>query len=69
MNISKKYSLRRNTRPPIRGTGSTERGGARLNRLVMHGDPVPERLAKYATAQWQRPSVQAWTGWSGETSD
>jgi glutathione S-transferase len=31
-----------------------------LNRLVMHGDPVPDRLAKYAGAQWQRQSVQAW---------
>lgn len=31
-----------------------------LNRLVMHGDPVPERLAKYASTQWQRPPVQAW---------
>lgn len=31
-----------------------------LNRLVMHGDPVPARLAAYATRQWQRPSVQLW---------
>ena len=31
-----------------------------LNRLVMHGDPVPENLAKYAARQWQRPSVQQW---------
>ncbi|MGV8577848.1 glutathione transferase, partial [Pseudomonas aeruginosa] len=31
-----------------------------LNRLVMHGDPVPERLRHYAHKQWQRPSVQAW---------
>ena len=31
-----------------------------LNRLVMAGDHVPERLAKYATIQWQRPSVQEW---------
>jgi glutathione S-transferase len=31
-----------------------------LNRLVMHGDPVPERLAAYARHQWQRPSVQRW---------
>ena len=31
-----------------------------LNRLVMAGDDVPERLAKYATIQWQRPSVQEW---------
>ncbi len=31
-----------------------------LNRLVLNGDPVPDRLAAYATFQWQRPSVQAW---------
>jgi len=31
-----------------------------LNRLVMNGDPVPERLAAYAGRQWQRPSVQLW---------
>lgn len=31
-----------------------------LNRLVMHGDPVPERVRHYAHKQWQRPSVQAW---------
>lgn len=31
-----------------------------LNRLVMAGDHVPERLANYATTQWQRPSVQEW---------
>jgi glutathione S-transferase len=31
-----------------------------LQRLVAHGDPVPERLARYATHQWQRPSVQQW---------
>jgi glutathione S-transferase len=31
-----------------------------LNRLVLGGDAVPERLAAYANAQWQRPSVQAW---------
>lgn len=31
-----------------------------LNRLVHNGDPVPERLAACARAQWQRPSVQAW---------
>jgi glutathione S-transferase len=32
-----------------------------LNRLVMNGDTVPERLAAYAKKQWQRPSVRAWT--------
>ena len=31
-----------------------------LNRLVMNGDPVPQPLKDYATAQWQRPSVQRW---------
>jgi glutathione S-transferase len=31
-----------------------------LNRLVMNGDAVPERLKTYATHQWQRPSVQQW---------
>jgi glutathione S-transferase len=31
-----------------------------LNRLVMHGDPVPARLKDYAARQWQRPSVQRW---------
>ena len=32
----------------------------RLNRLVMNGDAVPEKLRAYATAQWHRPSVQLW---------
>lgn len=31
-----------------------------LNRLVNNGDPVPERIAAYGRAQWQRPSVQQW---------
>jgi glutathione S-transferase len=31
-----------------------------LNRLVLNGDPVPKRLAIYASHQWQRPSVQKW---------
>ena len=31
-----------------------------LNRLVLHGDPVPERLAVYANCQWQRSTVQKW---------
>ena len=31
-----------------------------LNRLVLHGDPVPPRLAHYARQQWQRPSIQLW---------
>ncbi len=37
-----------------------------LNRLVMHGDPVPERLRHYAHKQWQRPSVQAWLALSAK---
>ncbi|MES2250679.1 MAG: glutathione transferase [Pseudomonadota bacterium] len=31
-----------------------------LNRLVLNGDAVPQRLASYAKRQWQRPSVQRW---------
>ena len=31
-----------------------------LNRLILHGDAVPERLVTYATHQWRRPSVQGW---------
>jgi glutathione S-transferase len=31
-----------------------------LNRLVIHGDAVPESIRHYAHKQWQRPSVQAW---------
>lgn len=31
-----------------------------LNRLVLNGDPVPEKLRAYASAQWQRPAVQEW---------
>lgn len=31
-----------------------------LNRLILHGDSVPERLARYAGKQWQRPSVRRW---------
>ena len=31
-----------------------------LNRLVMNGDAVPQRLADYARKQWQRPTVQLW---------
>lgn len=33
-----------------------------LNRLVLNGDPVPDKLARYARAQWTRPAVQAWCG-------
>jgi glutathione S-transferase len=31
-----------------------------LNRLVMHGEAVPPRLAQYAAHQWERASVQRW---------
>lgn len=31
-----------------------------LNRLILNGDPVPQRLKDYAAGQWQRPSVQQW---------
>ncbi|HEY9447290.1 MAG TPA: glutathione transferase [Burkholderiales bacterium] len=31
-----------------------------LNRLVLNGDPVPEKLTAYAHAQWQRSSVGLW---------
>lgn len=31
-----------------------------LNRLVMNGDPVPQKLKDYATRQWQRASIQQW---------
>jgi glutathione S-transferase len=31
-----------------------------LNRLILCGDAVPDRLAAYAALQWQRPSVQLW---------
>jgi glutathione S-transferase len=31
-----------------------------LQRLVAHGDAVPQRLVDYAQHQWQRPSVRQW---------
>ena len=31
-----------------------------LQRLVATGEPVPEKVAAYAAAQWQRPAVQQW---------
>lgn len=31
-----------------------------LKRLVLNGDPVPEKLARYARRQWERPTVQEW---------
>jgi len=38
-----------------------------LNRLALHGDDLPEKLADYAFFQWQRASVQLWSGESGKT--
>jgi len=31
-----------------------------LQRLVVLGDPVPQRLIDYATLQWRRPTLQQW---------
>lgn len=31
-----------------------------LNRLALHGDPLPVKLQHYAEFQWQRASVQLW---------
>jgi glutathione S-transferase len=31
-----------------------------LQRLIVLGDPVPQRLIDYAVHQWRRPSVQQW---------
>jgi len=31
-----------------------------LQRLIVLGDSVPQRLIDYATIQWNRPSVQQW---------
>jgi glutathione S-transferase len=31
-----------------------------LNRLILNGDEMPPRLARYAKAQWARPAVQLW---------
>ena len=31
-----------------------------LQRLVAHGDSVPEPLINYANLQWRRPSLQQW---------
>jgi len=31
-----------------------------LNRLILNGDDVPERLKEYAAFQWKRSSVQLW---------
>lgn len=31
-----------------------------LNRLAMHGDPMPEKLKTYAARQWEHPAIQEW---------
>ncbi len=31
-----------------------------LQRLIVLGDPIPERLVAYAALQWRRPTVQQW---------
>jgi len=31
-----------------------------LQRLVVLGDPMPQRLVDYANLQWRRPTVQQW---------
>src|SRR3984885_8578290 len=31
-----------------------------LQRLIVLGDPVPQRLIDYATLQWRRPALQQW---------
>ncbi|MEB3213473.1 MAG: hypothetical protein VKL39_19145 [Leptolyngbyaceae bacterium] len=31
-----------------------------INRLLLNGDDVLEKLAAYANHQWRRPSVQQW---------
>jgi glutathione S-transferase len=30
-----------------------------LHRLLLNGDPVPQRVADWARVQWERPSVRA----------
>jgi len=31
-----------------------------LQRLIVLGDPVPQRLIEYSRLQWSRPTVQQW---------
>ena len=33
-----------------------------LNRLIMHGDPMPEKLKTFAARQWAHPAIQEWAG-------
>lgn len=35
-----------------------------LNRLIMNGDAIPEKLKKYADQQWNNESVQKWASLS-----
>ncbi|MFR3707021.1 MAG: hypothetical protein ACLTXH_02305 [Enterobacter hormaechei] len=37
-----------------------------LNRLILNGDDVPQRLVDYATFQWQRASVQRYLALSAK---
>lgn len=37
-----------------------------LNRLYLNGDAMPEKLAAYAKAQWQRTSVSEWLALSAK---
>ena len=39
-----------------------------LNRLVINGDRIPEKLKNYANFQWQRPSVRQWTSIEQKTA-
>ncbi len=39
-----------------------------LNRLILNGDKVPERLEEYAAFQWQRASVQRFLALSAKHS-
>lgn len=39
-----------------------------LNRLILNGDDVPERLEEYAAFQWQRASVQRFLALSAKHS-
>ncbi|WP_336277929.1 glutathione transferase [Cronobacter dublinensis] len=39
-----------------------------INRLAMHGDPLPDTLADYAAFQWQRASVQRYIALSARRS-
>lgn len=38
-----------------------------INRLALHGDPLPVKLLNYARFQWQRASVQLWLAESGKS--